>query len=144
MLSNPIDFDAPRGAAEPAEDTDLEPRSERDIRPRGWVKRALPRSMFGRSLLIVVMPLILLQAIATWVFYDRHWAAVSWRLSTGVAGDVALTIDAMKLAGSPAARERLLRKAAAATDLGFAVAPGERLAAPAEPARSLVEEQLTQ
>ena len=51
--------------------------------------------MFGRSLLIVVLPVILLQAIATWVFYDRHWAAVSWRLSTGVAGDIALMIEAM-------------------------------------------------
>ena len=61
-----------------------------EIQPRGLIKRLLPRTMFGRSLLIVVMPLVMLQAIATWIFYDRHWAAVSWRLSTGVAGDIAL------------------------------------------------------
>ena len=70
----------------------LEPEGEFGIRPAGWVKRVLPRTMFGRSLLIVVVPLILLQAIATWVFYDRHWAAVSWRLSAAVAGDVGLLI----------------------------------------------------
>jgi len=52
-----------------------------EIQPRGLIKRLLPRTMFGRSLLIVVMPLVMLQAIATWIFYDRHWAAVSWRLS---------------------------------------------------------------
>ena len=89
---------------------EAEPRAEFDIRPRGWIKRVLPRTMFGRSLLIVVVPLVLLQAIATWIFYDRHWAAVSWRLSAGVAGDIALLIEAMQLAGSrsrhrPAARK---------------------------------------
>ena len=65
-------------------DADLsgsEPEDEFEIRRDPWIKRILPRTMFGRSLLIVVMPLILLQAIATWVFYDRHWSAVSWRLS---------------------------------------------------------------
>ena len=75
-----------------------------------WIKRLLPRTMFGRSLLIVVMPLVLLQAIATWVFYDRHWAAVSWRLSTGVAGDIGLLIEACSSptcrATQPAARTR--------------------------------------
>ena len=83
------------GATPPAE-PDVEPRHESEIRPRGWVKRVLPRTMFGRSLLIVVIPLVVLQAIATWIFYDRHWAAVSWRLSAGVAGDIALLIEAMQ------------------------------------------------
>ena len=84
---------------------------EFEIRRDAWIKRVLPRTMFGRSLLIVVMPLILLQAIATWVFYDRHWAAVSWRLSAGVAGDIGLLIEALKLADSPAETARLLERA---------------------------------
>ena len=86
--------------------------ARRDIQPRGWIKRMLPRTMFGRSLLIVIMPLVLLQAIATWIFYDRHWTAISWRLSSGVASDVALTIEALEHAGSEAAAARLLRMAA--------------------------------
>jgi two-component system osmolarity sensor histidine kinase EnvZ len=144
MPSSPIDLEPSALALDPAPDGDPEPRSERDIRPRGWIKRMLPRTMFGRSLLIVVMPLILLQAIATWIFYDRHWAAVSWRLATGVAGDIALTIDALKLAPTPAARARLLGHAAAATDMDFAVALGERLPPPSPSGGSLAEEQLTQ
>ena len=88
---------------EPPEEADAEVWRARDIQPRGWIKRVLPRTMFGRSLLIVMMPMILLQAIATWIFYDRHWAAISWRLSTGVAGDIALMIEALEHAGSDAA-----------------------------------------
>src|SRR6516225_8206652 len=121
-----------------------EPRTESEIRPRRWIKLVLPRTMFGRSLLIVVVPLILLQAIATWIFYDRHWAAVSWRLSAAVAGDVGLVIEAMKLAGSEAARARLLERGGALTDLDFTLSGGERLPPPVPLSGTLLEEQLGQ
>jgi two-component system, OmpR family, osmolarity sensor histidine kinase EnvZ len=98
-----------------------------EIRRETWIKRVLPRTMFGRSLLIVVVPVILLQAIAAWVFYDRHWAAVTWRLSAGVAGDIGLVIEALKLADSPAEERRLLDNAAAVTDLQFTFRRGEQL-----------------
>jgi two-component system osmolarity sensor histidine kinase EnvZ len=109
-----------------------------------WIKRVLPRTMFGRSLLIVVMPLILLQAIATWVFYDRHWAAVSWRLSAAVAGDIGLLIDALKLADSPFETARLLERAKAQTDLDVTIGRTKTLP-PVLPATGrLVEDQLSQ
>ncbi len=57
------------------------------------LKRFLPRSLFGRSLLIIVMPLILLQIVSTWVFYDRHWETVTRRLANAVAGEIATVID---------------------------------------------------
>ncbi len=122
----------------------LEPEGEFGIRPEGWVKRVLPRTMFGRSLLIVVVPLILLQAIATWVFYDRHWAAVSWRLSAAVAGDVGLLIEAMKLADSPGETARLLERAAALTDLDLTLNRGDTLPSLPPASGSPPEDQLTQ
>jgi len=123
---------------------EAEPRGEPEVRPQGWTKRVLPRTMFGRSLLIVVVPLILLQAIAAWIFYDRHWAAVSWRLSVGVAGDIALVIEAMKLAGSDAATVRLLERAREQTDLDLLLNPGDTLPTPLPSSGTLLEEQLNQ
>jgi two-component system, OmpR family, osmolarity sensor histidine kinase EnvZ len=120
-----------------------EPEDEIEIRREGWIKRVLPRTMFGRSLLIVVMPLIMLQAIATWVFYDRHWAAVSWRLSAGVAGDIGLLIEALQLADSPSETARLLDRAAALTDLDFTLKRGESFP-PAPIGAAAPEDQLTQ
>jgi len=117
---------------------------ERDIRPRGWIKRLLPRTMFGRSLLIVVMPLILLQAIAAWIFYDRHWQAISWRLSTGVAGDIALMIEAIKFANSESATVPLLQRGGLLTDLEFTFNRDAHLPPPLPPTGTLVEQQLTQ
>ncbi|MEE2957312.1 MAG: HAMP domain-containing sensor histidine kinase [Pseudomonadota bacterium] len=57
------------------------------------VKRLLPRSLFGRSIMIIVMPLILLQVVSTWVFYDRHWETITRRLASAVAGEIASVID---------------------------------------------------
>ncbi len=123
---------------------EAEPPREFEIRPRGWIKRVLPRTMFGRSLLIFIVPLVVLQAIATWVFYDRHWAAVSWRLAAGVAGDVALVIEALQGAGSDTDTARLLEKAGAVTDLDLKVSAGERLPARLPLGGTLLEDQLTQ
>src|ERR1700751_5011801 len=130
--------------ASPPAEPDAELRHESEIHPRGWIKRVLPRTMFGRSLLIVVIPLVVLQAIATWIFYDRHWAAVSWRLSAGVAGDIALLIEAMQGAGSDTRAARLLEKAAAVTDLDLKVRAGEGLPRQLPSSGTLVEDQLTQ
>lgn len=121
-----------------------EPEDRLEIRREVWIKRVLPRSMFGRSLLIVVVPLILLQAIAAWVFYDRHWAAVSWRLSAGVAGDIGLVIEAIKLVDSPSKTARLLEDAATVTDLDFTMKRNETLGSPTTGTGSLLDDQLTQ
>lgn len=60
---------------------------------RSPVKRVLPRSLLGRSLLIIVSPLILLQVISTWIFYDRHYDTTTKRLAQGVAGDIAAMVE---------------------------------------------------
>ena len=56
------------------------------------LKKILPRTLFGRSLLILIMPVILLQIVATFIFYDRHWDDVTRRLSLGLAGDISMVI----------------------------------------------------
>lgn len=122
----------------------VEPDDGIEIRREAWIKRILPRTMFGRSLLIVVVPLILLQAIAAWVFYDRHWAAVSWRLSAGVVGDIGLVIEALKFADSSKKADQLLETATAVTDLEFALRRGDTLASTSSAIGSLIEDQLAQ
>ena len=127
-----------------AELSGSDPGDAFEIRRDPWVKRVLPRTMFGRSLLIVVMPLILLQAIATWVFYDRHWAAVSWRLSGAVAGETGLLVEALKLADSPAQKASLLQRTRALTELDVAFGGNKTLPPASPPTGRLVEDQLNQ
>lgn len=57
------------------------------------VKRYLPKSFFGRSVLILLVPLVLLQVVSTWIFYDRHWTTVTRRLAAAVASEVSLLVN---------------------------------------------------
>ena len=57
---------------------------------RSWLKRFLPRTLFGRSLMIILVPVLLLQVITVVVFIDRHWSKMTSRLANGVAGEIAV------------------------------------------------------
>lgn len=57
------------------------------------IKKYLPKSFLGRSIIIIITPLILLQVVSTWIFYDRHWDLITRRLADSVAGEVGMVID---------------------------------------------------
>jgi two-component system osmolarity sensor histidine kinase EnvZ len=65
-------------------------------RREGPLKRLMPRSLLGRSLLIIVTPLVILQLVSAFVFYESHWNKVSRRMAWGVAGDVAAISDFLR------------------------------------------------
>lgn len=54
------------------------------------LKKYLPRRLFARTFLIIVVPLLCAQMLATWVFYDRHHQSVTTRLAQAVAGELAM------------------------------------------------------
>lgn len=60
------------------------------------LKNIYPRSLMGRALLIVVTPLIILQVVSAYIFYESHWDQVSKRLALGVAGDITLLTDLLR------------------------------------------------
>ncbi len=113
-----------------------------DIRQRNPVKRLLPQTMFGRSMLLIVMPLVFVQIIATWVFYARHWEIVSRRLSSDVAGEIGMLIDAMKYADTPLGLARLLENNSGLTGIKFSLVTGATLPPPTPPGSSGIEEHL--
>src|SRR5271155_3297546 len=65
------------------------------IKPGALVKSILPRGLLGRSLLILVTPLIVLQLVSAYVFFGTHWDLVTRRLALGLADDIASVIDMM-------------------------------------------------
>ena len=71
----------------------------------GIFKLMLPRSLLGRSILSIVSPLILLQIVTAWVFFERHWDTVAVRLARGLTGDINATIDMMRQNPTPDGRK---------------------------------------
>jgi two-component system osmolarity sensor histidine kinase EnvZ len=97
------------------------------------LRRVLPRSLLGRSLLIIVTPLILLQVVSAWAFYERHWDNVTKRLANSVAGEIAAVIALRERLG-PGLDPELFASISDAMDLQLTIQPGQRLAAAPPPA----------
>ena len=58
-----------------------------------WVKSLMPTGLYARSLLIIVTPMVILQSVVAFVFMERHWNTVTYRLSAAVTQDIAALID---------------------------------------------------
>ncbi|CAA7616700.1 ATP-binding protein [Magnetospirillum sp. UT-4] len=102
--------------------------------PSLWLKRLLPQGLLGRSLLIIVTPLIVVQLVSTFIFYATHWDTVARRLSLGLAGDIGAVIESMRAFPAGESRLRVLRIAASTMDLDIRFQDGGIL--PNVPTRS--------
>ena len=89
------------------------------------LKRRVPTSLFGRSLLIIVLPICVMQIAVTWEFFDAHWRAVTSRLSDGLAGDVAWVVDSYKT--DPSSLAHIADRAEQSLDLSIALQEGRDL-----------------
>ncbi len=59
-------------------------------------KRFLPKTLFGRALLILLLPILLTQLVVAYVFFDRHWGEVTRHMSSNMAGEVIFFIRQME------------------------------------------------
>ncbi|WP_316979148.1 ATP-binding protein [Shumkonia mesophila] len=96
-------------------------------------KRLLPRSLLGRSLMIIVTPLVLLQLVSAAIFYESHWDKISLRLARGVAGDIGTVISLLRQ--FPDAEDRNWIFRLAADHMELTVALQEKAILPNQPAQ---------
>jgi two-component system, OmpR family, osmolarity sensor histidine kinase EnvZ len=61
-----------------------------------WFKELMPKGLYARALLIIIVPMVILQSVVAFVFMERHWNTVTRRLSQAVTQDVAALIDIYK------------------------------------------------
>ena len=82
------------------------------------LKRFLPRHLFGRSLIIIVAPIVLLQAIVAYVFFERDLDTTTRRLARDVSADIALLVA---MEDTHAGTDRLRLRALAARQLDYQI-----------------------
>ena len=61
-----------------------------------WIKPFMPTSLLGRTLLIMLVPLVVVQVIALQIFYGSHLGIVSRRLSSAIAGEISYTVELLR------------------------------------------------
>lgn len=121
-----------------------------DLPRQGWASltrgayAAMPKGLYFRSLLIVIIPMLILQSFVTYFFLERHWQQVTFRLSRALTQDVAALIDVHANLTQADADEILRRIARDRLDLDAEFRPNESLpAALPKPFFSLLDRALS-
>ena len=60
------------------------------------IKKFLPQTLLGRSIMILVFPLIILQLIITVIFYNRHWDTITRHRTIDFVKDITLVVESFE------------------------------------------------
>ena len=99
----------------------------RALRVEKSVRRVLPRSLLGRSLLIVLFPLLITQGIALELYYGNFLGVVSRRLTSSVTAEIVLSLNALERLKNPADKEWFVAQAREQLQLIEIWRPGDKL-----------------
>lgn len=72
-----------------------------------WLAELMPKGLYARALLIVIVPMVILQSVIAYFFMERHWQTVTLRLSAAVVQDIAAVVDLYQSASTGEMRDSL-------------------------------------
>src|SRR5438552_9177242 len=109
-----------------------------------FLERHLPAGLYQRSMIIVVAPMVLMQAIMVGMILDRHWDNVTQVLAKSLAREIGFVIDLYDhSAKTPEAVTQIETMANKKMKLGLTIERNARLPAPIDPPFfSLVDSKL--
>ncbi|MFC6638351.1 HAMP domain-containing protein [Sulfitobacter sp. JBTF-M27] len=95
-----------------------------------WLKHYMPRGIYGRAALILLLPVVFIQLVVTVVFAQRHFEGVTHQMSDTVLRELALVMDVVK--DAPSSSSVSAAVAAQAGPLDIAVLPVAEAKIPTE------------
>lgn len=104
--------------ADPAYPSGMKPLSAKSI---------LPRSLFGRALLILLVPMVVLQLVVGLVFFQRHYLRVTDQMARGLALELRYALDLIEGATDAEAAAVELSAMARPLRLSLELVPGARV-----------------
>lgn len=63
-----------------------------------WLKKLLPRGLYGRAALILILPIVTIQLVVSIAFIQRHFEDVTRQMTENVVQDIRLLIDRIDIA----------------------------------------------
>ncbi len=110
-----------------------------------FLERHLPEGLYPRSLIIIIAPIVLLQAIMAFVFMERHWDNISTRLSKSVAREISFLVELyVTMPPTKESRDLLESMAKQRLALGLEIRTNDALPPPAaKPLFSLLDLKLS-
>ena len=53
----------------------------------------MPKTLFGRMLAIILVPMIIVQIVTIFIFYERHWDSVTRHMASGLGSEIDYIVD---------------------------------------------------
>jgi two-component system osmolarity sensor histidine kinase EnvZ len=110
-----------------------------------WLNSVLPKGLYARALIIMIVPMVILQSVIAYIFLERHWNSVTVKLSAGVVSDIAALTDIYKTFPQDADHAQIKRIAAERLDLAVDFLPLTEMPPPGpKPFFSLLDQSLSE
>jgi two-component system osmolarity sensor histidine kinase EnvZ len=107
--------------------------------------RAMPKGLFARSLIIIIAPIVLLQAVIAFVFLERHYSLVTQNLAAATTRDIAALVELIQTFPASDDTAELIRIAGEQQNLIVALLPDATLPpVTTQPFFSLLDRSLSQ
>ncbi len=68
-----------------------------------WLKRYMPRGIYGRAALILVLPVVVLQLVVAVLFATRYFTDVTQQMTRAMERELRVVLQTIDMAGSPEA-----------------------------------------
>ncbi len=94
-----------------------------------WIADLLPKGLYARALIIIIAPIVVLEGVIAFVFMERHWEAVTRRLSEATARDIAALIEVYDQTHGEKQLEELTNMARSKLNLSMSILPAGDLPA---------------
>ena len=97
------------------------------FRQPAFIRTRLPKGLYGRVLLIIILPIVIMQMAVTYFFFNAHWSTVTANLSDSVAADISVAVQLYKQAPSEAKASSLDEMLRPNMELSVALEPNDEL-----------------
>ncbi|WP_353532506.1 ATP-binding protein [Cognatishimia sp. WU-CL00825] len=71
-----------------------------------WLKRYVPRGLYGRAALILILPVVTLQLVVSVIFIQRHFEDVTSQMTRALSGELIFVLDGVAAQASPEAVQK--------------------------------------
>lgn len=110
-----------------------------------FIYRYMPKGLYTRALLIIVVPILLLQSVLVIVFMERHYELVSQRMSDAVVRDIAAIVFVLENFPQDEDNQLIETLSSKALGLSMSLMPPEPLPPPApKPYFDVIDQGLSQ
>lgn len=92
-----------------------------------FLANTMPKGLYARALIIIIAPIVVLEGVIAFVFMERHWQAVTRRLSEATARDIAALIEIYETTNDPGEHQKIIDIARERLNLSMQILPQDDL-----------------